>query len=267
METGKLTLLKTVADAVNATEERFHSLLRVDVNTQPLLYFGDPIAARFATFGVNPSAAEFTSKRWPKTKMTIEELDARSTDYFKNPTILAHRWFDGYQKALELLGHSYQADTVHLDLSPRATKSMGSVDPKQFAVMVAHDMKWFLMALGLCRNLKAGIMSGSVTGRYHFDRFLLKHLPVHYALTLRTRFELRRYGATSLYDLTGPNLNIPVFFCSQSPSGDGGIFLSSEVTRLRTQLIEAGFSRSSEEEQAALCGPPCSSPLQLDPKL
>ena len=84
---------------------------------------------------------------------------------------------------------------VHLDLSPRATKSMGSVDRTQFLQMIESDLKWFLRSLGLCHYLKAAIIAGSVTGRYYFDEFLLAKLPKPFAITQRIRFELKPRGA------------------------------------------------------------------------
>jgi len=241
MENARLDLLKAAAEGLNETEARFTSLLRTGVNTHPLLYFGDPISARFATFGVNPSAAEFTPSRWPKSTMSNEELDKRSVDYFKNPDVPPHPWFDGYEKALKQLGHSYKTDTVHLDLSPRATKSMGSVDRKQFLQMIESDMKWFLQSLGLCRDLQAVIISGSVTGKYYFDEFLLAKLTNPFGFKLRTQLGAQKRGATALYDISGPNLNVPVLFCCKSPSGDKGVFLMNEVKRLRAELLGAGF--------------------------
>ena len=231
---------RAVAD-MDATKERFGSLLRTDVNAHPLPYFGDPLSARFATFGVNPSAAEFTWSRWPKATMSVAELDERCAEYFKNPDAPAHPWFDGYVPTLNLLGHAYETDTVHLDLSPRATKSMGSVDRGQFLQMIEADMIWFLDSLGLCQNLKAAIMSGSVTGKYYFDEFLLAKLPKPFSIKLRTRFEMKQRGATALYDVSGPGLNVAVLFCCKSPSGDKGAFLKKEVSRLRAESLEAGF--------------------------
>jgi hypothetical protein len=242
MENARLDLLRQVIADQDNTQAKFLALLRHDVNAHPLLYFGDPLSARFATFGVNPSAAEFTRSRWPKATLTTAELDKRSVEYFKNPEVQAHPWFHGYETALNLLGHSYKSDAVHLDLSPRATKSMESVDRTQFLQMIESDMKWFLRSLALCSNLKAAIMSGSVTGKYYFDEFLLAKLPKPFSVQLRTRFDLKRRGATALYDLSGPNLNLPVLFCCKSPSGDKAVFLKREVSRLRAELAEAGFA-------------------------
>ena len=241
MDTRRPDLLKRVVADMDATKERFEALLRTNVNAHPLLYCGDPLSARFATFGVNPSAAEFTWSRWPNATMSVQELDERSVGYFEKTNPPAHPWFDGYRPTLKVLGHAYETDTVHLDLSPRATKSMRSVDRTMFLQMIESDMKWFLQVLGLCRSLKAAIMAGSVTGRYYFDEFLLAKLPEAFSIKLRTRFGAKQRGATALYDLSGPSLNVSVLFCRKSPSGDKGNFLSGEVNRLRAELMETGF--------------------------
>lgn len=222
------------------------------------------MTAEFATFGVNPSAAELTWARWPKAKMTAKQLDARQANYFKNPAVRPNDWFNGYEKpsnslqpsrALNLLGHSYRTDTVHLDFSPRATvpqstasRRMSRPDFKifvqRFREMVAADLQWFLSALSLCRNMKAAIMAGAVTNdpRDYLDKFLQAHLPPSHSLRLRQLLELKsRPGATALYDLVGPHLNIPVLFVSTSPSGDRGEKLATEVQRNLPTLKAAGF--------------------------
>lgn len=252
-------ILQQVAAEVNATNQRYAGarLFPPDINRQPILYFGDPLTATFATFGVNPAAAELTFQRWPNPQMKIEELDARKVSYFRNPDVPPDDWFDSYEapgKALNLLGHSYKTDTVHLDFSPRATiprttaaKKLSKPENKLFVQrlreMVAADFPWFISTLALCSNLKAAIMAGSVTNdrRDYLDRFLRAHLPPAHSLNLRQFLEPERPGATALYDLVGPRLNLPVLFVSTSPSGDRGVRLASEVKRNLGVLKQAGF--------------------------
>ena len=241
MQNEILALFNEAMADRKATRQQFSTLLRTDVNAHPLPFFGDPVTARFATIGVNPSASEFTWSRWPKADLSTEELAQRALGYFKNCNVSAHPWFDGYEMTLNLLGHSYKTDAVHLDLSPRATKSMRTVAKVDFLAMIDRDLKWFLRSLDLCKNLQAVIVSGSVTGTYYFDEFLRAKLPEPYKFTLETRFGVKKRGATALYKMTGPNLSVPVLFCCKSPSGDKGVFLKSEVNRLRPELVEAGF--------------------------
>ena len=245
-----LTFLEQLVNYVAATNGKYAALHKAGVNTCPIPSFGNCATAEFATFGVNPSATEFSRNRWPESVLGVARLNHRLINYFNNPDVPAHRWFDGYEKCLNILGHSYQADTVHLDLSPRATRSMGSTDRDLFSGMVAEDLPWFISSLKLCQRAKAAIMSGSVTGKYYMDEFLKQHLPQPYSLTLRRRLEDGVRGATSLYELVGPGLNIPVLFCSTSPSGDGGVRLKTEVERTLTELRAAGFQRSAVSSAA-----------------
>jgi len=243
MPTTHLGFLQQLIDNVTATNTQYAALLKPGVNTCPIPYFGNWTTAEFATFGVNPSATEFSGNRWPDSAAGAARLNDRLVNYFSNPVVPAHRWFHGYEKCLNILSHSYQADTVHLDLSPRATRGMGSVDRDLFIGMVAADLRWFISSLKLCQRAKAAIMSGSVTGRYYMDELLKRHLPEPYTLRLRQRLEDRVRGATSLYELVGPGINMPVLFCSTSPSGDGGVRLKAEVERTLMELRAAGFQR------------------------
>jgi hypothetical protein len=239
------TLLAQVVSGVAATNSQFAALLKPGITAHPILYFGDPTTAQIATFGVNPSADEFARGRWPTT-VTFPQLDSRLVNYFNNPSAPPHRWFDGYDdpatngKALNLLGYSYRSNAVHLDLSPRATRAMRSADRALFLQMVSGDMRWFLSLLVLCPNLKAAIMSGSVTNAHYIDEFLCKYLPTGYDLKLRIPFSAGR-GATALYDLSGPGFSFPVFFCGTSPSGDKGVRLATEVGKAMPHLKAAGF--------------------------
>jgi hypothetical protein len=118
---------------------------------------------------------------------------------------------------------------------------MRVADPALFMQMVVADLQWFVAALSLCGNVKAAIMAGSVTGKHYMDEFLQRYLPAPYSIRLRSILEDRRRGATSLYVLAGPEINIPVFFCSTSPSGDRGVRLGAELERNLTELKAVGF--------------------------
>jgi len=129
------------------------------LKSYPLLYWGDPVCARFATFGLIPSADEFRkSRQWPDS-MSLAQLDDRSVNYF-NHSVPPNDWFDRYDdrvnkdKALNILCHSYQSDTVHLDLTPRAMIAVGKVNEKwslrkRFLEMAISDLRWFVSALAL----------------------------------------------------------------------------------------------------------------------
>jgi hypothetical protein len=114
--------------------------------------------------------------------------------------------------------------------------------------MVAADLPWFILALALCRNVKAAIMAGSVTNYdsdyldIFLDRFLKNHLPSH-SLTLRQPLGLKGDPGqpTALYDLAGPGFSIPVLFVSRGPSRDHGAKLAREVQRNLCVLKKARF--------------------------
>ena len=236
-----IALLAQVVAGVAATNAQYWNLIRPTIAAHPIPYWGDPKTAICATFGVNPSAEEFTQGRWPQSTLTVTQLHYRLVHYFNNPLVPPHRWFNGYETALNILSHSYRTDTVHLDLSPRATIAMSKVDRPLFLSMVSEDLKWFLSALALCTNVKSAIMSGSVTNAHYFDEFLRKYLPTGYSLRLRIAFAADR-GSTRLYDFVGPSFKIPVLFCGSSPSSKNkGAWLASEIQSNLTQLKLAGF--------------------------
>lgn len=150
-----------------------------------------------------------------------------------------------------------------LDFSPRATISRSTMAGqckrgkitkatynqfvRELRDLIAADLSWFVLALTLCPNLKSVIMAGSVTNdpRTFLDRFLQSHLPSGYSLTPRQPLLSRNYGDTALYDLVGPQLNFPVLFVSESPSGKSGSAsgtkISNEVQQNLSLLKKLGF--------------------------
>jgi hypothetical protein len=244
-------LVSQVVAGVARTNAQYLPLFWPNVNTVPILFWGDPTTAQYATFGVNPSADEFKTGRWPN-KVTVPQLDHRSVNYFTN-AVAPDDWFEGYEdtrnasKVLNVLGHSYRHNTVHIDLTPRATIAVETISKNPalrtlFLQMVAADIQWFFSTIALCSNLKGAIMSGTVTNAHYFDKFLKKHLPTGYSLKPNTPFGSGK-GATMLYDFSGPGFSIPLFFCRKSPSDrqDRGTLLAKEVTGALTQLRAVGF--------------------------
>ena len=68
------SLLTRTVQSIAATNSQYSVLFRPAIVTHPILYFGNPTSARFATFGVNPSADEFGGGRWPVT-LTVNQLE------------------------------------------------------------------------------------------------------------------------------------------------------------------------------------------------
>jgi hypothetical protein len=235
------SLLREIMAGVAAPNSLASGLPNPETCGYPIPYFGDPSRALIATIGVNPSATEFGSNRWSRKIDVASDLDAVLVQYFNDPSAPPHPWFSGWSNVLRMLGHSYSTDAVHLDLSPRATKAMRSIETDTFVRMVANDLLWLPSTLGLCPQIRGALISGSVTKKYYIDEFLRRYLRSPWSLKLTSRLGDAHRGATSLYELVGPDRHIPVFFCSTSPSGDGGVRLASEVRRHLSILLAAGF--------------------------
>ena len=242
-QSERISFLKQAIDTVEKTGARYAAVKKSNVANPPIPYFGNPSTAVIATIGVNPSETEFELGRWCEPIRGADDLDSILIGYFTNATVPPHSWFKGWTNCLSILGHAYERDSCHLDLSPRATKSMGRQDPALFMDMVFSDLALFFSALKLCTRLRGALMAGSVTKRFYMDEFLRKYAPGHdFELRVRTRFEAKRRAPTALYNLTGPVRSVPVFFCSSGPGAwDKGERLASEVRRCVDVLKEIGF--------------------------
>ncbi len=247
---ARLELLEAMLKDIKRSDDQFASLYRKGVPKVPILYFGNPSTATFATIGLNPSSDELTVKRWPEEHMSLVELDKRCAGYFHNNSVEAHKWFDGYERmanepgpemALNFLGHTYRDDTVHVDLSPRGTLSPSAARRmikedrmaflSIFASMISRDLTWCLKALSIGGNIRAAIMSGAVTNEFYLNEFLQTHLPPEYSLSRRLVLTPNGRKSTVVYDLAGPSLDIPVLFVCRSPAKDKGALLAGEVCR------------------------------------
>lgn len=225
----KIELIARVLDEINQTNHLYAQIQKTGTKVFPIPYFGNLGQATVVTVGINPSATEFRSPRWENGISSATELDAIITSYF---ACGAHPWFAAWEDSLNLLGHSYRKDAAHLDLSPRATQAMGSADKRIFLEMIQNDIKWFFEVLEFCPKLELILAAGCVTNKYYMDEFLKRNLPKGYRLELKETFEKRSRGSSALYMLTGPKKNLPLFFCSSSPSSrDKGVRLKSEIAR------------------------------------
>jgi hypothetical protein len=64
----------------------------------PIFFFGNPQSAVAATFGVNPSAQEFSSSRKLTKLDDAGKLVARCKSYFETPFgVPAHPWFEPWR--------------------------------------------------------------------------------------------------------------------------------------------------------------------------
>jgi hypothetical protein len=216
--------LQQVMDDMNATWPQYEELRPKDKDllTQPIPFFGDIKNAKILTVGVNPSATEFKNLRWP-VEVSLSYLMDRLIKYFVSEQTKPDDWFDTWIEALKHLEASYQAGSdhlaAHIDLSPRVTKSMGSADPYDFLAMMKADIRWFFELLSIMSGYNAPqlmLFSGTVTKCYYMDMFIGRVAHEH-------GFQLEKSSPTGkgfgFYYLRGPNFDLPVFFCSVSPSG------------------------------------------------
>jgi len=135
----------------------------------PIPFFGNPVTARVATIGVNPSSEEFKPlRRWPKiTKANRGAWKRRLKTYF-NHELAADDWFDPWTIGLALLDCSFEEGTAaHFDVSYRPTIAMlanQGTDPKEFYEMAERDVQWIFKLLPLCPNLRLLLTMGPIIG-------------------------------------------------------------------------------------------------------
>jgi hypothetical protein len=102
-----------------------------DVVTRPMFCFGRAPIASYFTIGANPSADDFRAGRWG-----AGDLASQCFSYFDR--VAPHDFFPNWEAALEPLRHgvSYVGGGLsHLDVSPRATKSLRAINKLGDAVI------------------------------------------------------------------------------------------------------------------------------------
>ncbi len=218
----ELTVVQHAIKLVKRTQPRFASLMR-DVNWHPIPFFGSLATARILTFGLNPSAGEFTVGRsWP-AQLSAEALTERLVGYFSGHGAGDHRWFKAWSESLALLGASYQRDSAHIDLSPRPTASVRtfSKDPQKslFLEMLKTDASVWINALNATPNLKLILLAGSATNQYYINEFIQTELAERGVRLLPPWRRGGGEGQTVFQELVLPGgRQLPLFFCSSGPT-------------------------------------------------
>jgi hypothetical protein len=227
---------KVVADT-QASAHEYHGFSRVGVPTHPIPFFGNVERACILTVGVNPSAAEFVKRAWP-AQLSATDLADRLCHYFVSAPVPPHPWFVTWSTALAHLGVSYAHGAAHVDISPRATAAMGSISNWQdFVAMIERDARWFFDLLSLCEAPKAILMAGCVTKRWYINDFIA-HIAPKFGYQLTGEAEKSGEGRVGFLRLLGPSSDIPVFFCSVSPSGRKQQILIDRVYEHRGALAK-----------------------------
>jgi len=212
---------------------KYQDLFLGERSMPPIFFFGDPEEAKVATVGVNPSAKEFSLRRRWYGYIEINRLIERCKNYFKNPLgVPPHPWFTPWKNFLNEIGFSYTQHprAVHLDLSPRATRSMSSIQKKSkqlealFRDLIKNDLGYFISQLKAYPEIKHLYAAGSITRKYYLIEFLQEYDSLYgYSLRPIQNFERGGQGKIGLYmlDLGDNNLRY-LFFCSTSPSARRG---------------------------------------------
>ncbi len=148
---------------VEASWHRFADL-RPPEPTYSIPFFGRIDRATLVTVGANPSSKEFAKGRGWRPNMSPQEIADRLLNYFAGNCTPYHPWFSGWFRPLGLAPEQLE-EYVHLDLSPRATRSMSSCNPDTFLDMVRVDIEYFFEALSRCRSVKLLVPAGSASNR------------------------------------------------------------------------------------------------------
>lgn len=216
------------------------------IHPQPIPFFGnvqDP-DVKYFTIGANPSAGEFFHRDW-NGALTTAPLCARLLHYFdqgQNP----HPWFATWNAALARLGIQFGQNLAHLDISYRATKSMGTFKGQQRALfdqMILDDSQFFLELLNRVLPRARGLLMAGTAGRHYINHLFNKiaagnNLRLKLVRTLHPGPKAR----IDLLQLQGAGWPVPVFFCSSSPSDrwNPGLFVN-HTHAVVPALQEHGF--------------------------
>ena len=227
--------IETLVNWVAKTDSGFRPHYHPTFVTHPILFFGQIETARVLTVGANPSYKEFAlARNWP-SKILHADLENRCRKYFDLPTTEPHTWFAKWETALSEIGCSYENGTAaHIDLSPRATKAMRDITPKDFIKMLQHDIWSFQEILKFAEKAELLLIAGAITPRYYINEFLQMSLQGECRLENSFRRDPGS-GKTAFHTLV-TGRRIPVFFCSVSPSARNSGFLIKRIHEHRDKL-------------------------------
>jgi hypothetical protein len=148
--------------------------LRPDVHVNhPIPFFGRIDQARALTVAMNPSAGEFRGRGWPST-MAAQSLASRLVTYFENSQLPPHPWFEESGRPLLTVGLRYTSNLAHLDIVPRATKTISRADGAAFRALADMDAWVFFGALDLALAARAVLLSGSITNAHYVHEWVAR---------------------------------------------------------------------------------------------
>lgn len=214
---------------IGKTNRRFKELFVGGTAFPPIFFFGNPDGSIASTVGVNPSAGEFSPiRRWHGYSEVDRPLQ-RCKQYFDTSLgIPPHPWFETWKNFLAKIGLSYRRTprAVHLDLSPRATRSMSALQAKGedhsalFLDLIKNDLKYFFSQLRSYPKIRYFYAAGSITKKFYMIEFLQRYA-YRYDCVFRPVVPFSRggQGQIGLHKLDLKD-KFPryFFFCSTSPS-------------------------------------------------
>jgi hypothetical protein len=207
-------------------------------------FFGKLLDAEVLTVGLNPSYSEFEGNRWSGINKAEEALN-RLLEYF-DCNISPHRWFGTWETALHAIEASYYDGTrrylaAHVDVWPRATRGVSGLPSSKLEETIRRELPFFVSTLKQAKNVRLILMAGSVTTKFYLNHFLKVHLQG--GSELRGSFDpfaQRGPGKTVFHRLRIGRRELPVFFCSTSPSGNNREVLVKMVRRYRIPIMKQG---------------------------
>ncbi|MEQ2006481.1 MAG: hypothetical protein ABMA26_06765 [Limisphaerales bacterium] len=218
------------------------------IHPQPIPFFGNIQSpdVEFFTIGANPSAGEFYRRDWPNGDLTPAQLGERLLHYFDEAQAPGpHPWFSIWNTALAPLGIRYGHNLAHLDLSYRATKSMGTFRGAQrdlFRQMVNADSQFFFQLLEQVLPRARGLLMAGTAGRYYINQLFQQIAAPHFQLNPVQTLHPGPKARIEIFRLQGAERTIPVFFCSSSPSDRWNRGrLASNVQAVVPELQQHGF--------------------------
>lgn len=163
---------------VSATDPRFDGLYetRSGDPLRPVPFFGPLPSARYLTISPNPSADD---SGCPTSNC---DLAQHCLGYFQRSDVKPHDFFSDWEAGLAgiLPGRlSYSSNLAHVDLSPRATRSLTAInkcreDVRLFKEMIGYDVKHLFRLIAVVwPNLRGLFAAGTVTkSKPYIDKVL-----------------------------------------------------------------------------------------------
>ena len=209
------------------SDTRYRHLYDEGLTTRPIFCFGNVSVSKYLTIGANPSADDFRAGRWG-----VGDLASQSFTYFNR--VLPHDFFANWGSALmPLLSQERYSNgnLAHLDVSPRATKSLRAInqlgDPfiDDFLKMARGDAGYlFLMLATVWPQVRGLFAAGTITKRKYVDEFLAE-MGRPYGFQFRSKKEFPGRAKTpgvcsKMYDVRFAGRSVPLFFCHVGASAD-----------------------------------------------